>query len=209
MSSLRDRSKRRRRTQILEVARSLFQSKGYAKTGLAEIAELAEVSIGTIYTYFGSKGAIYYELSRPLLSELGAKADRVIQSRPDDPVQAMLNLFDALRLTKDWQDLNLLKGFDTNQPEHDKFLQRTQREGHELVLKKVYALLLRLQLDGKLRPDLNLEDATFLLGATMKAHLNLFIELAGALAFSELVEMMDRRVRVLFELWPAVEPSGK
>jgi hypothetical protein len=121
----------------------------------------------------------------------------------------MLDLFDALRLTKDWQDLNLLKGFDTDQPEQDKFLVRTQREGHELVLKKVYALLLRLQLEGKLRPELNLEDATFLLGANMKTHLNLFIEAAGTLPFSELVEMMDRRVRLLFEPWPAIKVTEK
>jgi hypothetical protein len=137
------------------------------------------------------------------MGELGAKADRVIQSPADDPVQAMLDLFDALRLTKDWQDLNLLKGFSMSQPEQDKFLEQTRQQGHELVLKKVYALLLRLQLDGKLRSDLDLDDATFLLAANMRGHLELFIERDGMLPFSELALMMDRRVRLLFEPWPS------
>lgn len=206
MPGLRDRTKKRRREQILEVARALFQTKGYVKTGLAEIAEQAEVSIGTIYSYFGSKGAIYYELSRPLLAELEGKADRVIDAPAEDPIQAMLDLFAALRLTKDWQDLNLLKGFDMNQPEQDKFLEQTQRQGHELVLKKVHALLFRLRMDGKLRPDLNLDDATFLLAANMRGHLELFIEREGSLPFSELALMMDRRVRLLFEPW--YRPQG-
>jgi AcrR family transcriptional regulator len=201
MTGLRLKMKTRRRSQILNVAHELFQGNGYTRTSLAQIAEQADVSIGTIYTYFGSKGAIYYELTRPMLLELSAKADRVIQAPPEDPIEAMLSLFDALRLTKDWQNLNLLKGFDPSQPEQDKYLDRTQREGHELVLSKVHALLVRLRDAGRLRPELNLEDATFLLGALMKAHLALFIEAAGELPFSDSMVDMDRRVRLLFEPW--------
>jgi AcrR family transcriptional regulator len=208
MTGLRNRMKARRRGQILTVAHDLFEHNGYAGTSLAQIAETAEVSIGTLYTYFGSKGAIYYELTKPLLSELEAKADQVIEHPPHDPIEAMLNLFDALRLTKEWQNLNLLKGFDPRQPELDKYLERTRAEGHELVLSKVHALLLRLREAGQLRDDLDLEDATFLLGALMKAHLDLFIEAAGQLPFSELVLMMDRRVRLLFEPWTAT-PGGR
>jgi hypothetical protein len=127
----------------------------------------------------------------------------VIHAPPADPVEAMLQLFDALRLTRDWQDLNLLRGFDSAQPEQDKFLEQTRQQGHALVIKKVYALLLRLQIEGKLRPELNIDDATFLLAANMKGHLELFLERDGALPFSELATMMDRRVRLLFEPWPA------
>jgi hypothetical protein len=145
-----------------------------------------------------------------MLLELSAKADRVIQAPPEDPIEAMLGLFDALRLTKDWQNLNLLKGFDPSQPEQDKYLDRTQREGHELVLAKVHALLLRLREAGRVRPELNLEDATFLLGALMKAHLSLFLEAAGELPFADSMIDMDRRVRLLFEPWtPVVSGSEK
>ena len=205
---LRDRMKERRREQILAASRHLFRKRGYYKTSLAEIADKAEVSVGTIYTYFGSKGAIYHELTKPLLAEVGAKADQVIKSPPDDPIEAMLALFEALRLTKEWQNLNLLKGLDPTQkdPEQDGYIDQTQREAHDLVIRKVYLLLVRMQAAGSIRADLDVDDATFLLGTLMRSHLSLFVGAGGELPFAEHVRMMSRRVRLLFEPWTA--PPG-
>jgi AcrR family transcriptional regulator len=201
--------KERRREQILVASQMLFRESGYSKTSLAEIAEKAEVSIGTIYTYFGSKGAIYYELAKPLLTQVTAKADRVIQSPPADPIEAMLALFEALRFTKEWQNLNLMKGLDPNQKqqEQDSYIEQTQREAHDLVMKKVYSLLLRMQVAGRVHADLNLDDATFLLAMLMRSHLSLFVGAGGELPYAEHVQMMSRRVRLLFEPWTA--PSGR
>jgi len=203
MPGLRVRMKERRREQILAVARQLFRKNGYSKTSLAEIAEQAEVSIGTIYTYFGSKGAIYYELAKPLLTQVTAKADRVIKSPPADPIEAMLLLFEALRLTKEWQNLNLLKGLDPSQKdqEPDSYIDQTQREAYDLVMKKVYSLLVRMQVAGSIREDLDLDDAAFLLSMLMRSHLSLFVGAGGELPFAEHVQMMSRRVRLLFEPW--------
>src|SRR5579872_5083589 len=119
MAGLRVKMKERRREAILSASQQLFRENGYPKTSLAEIADKAEVSIGTIYTYFGSKGAIYHELAKPLLAQVGAKADRVIQSPPADPIEAMLAMFEALRFTKDWQHLNLMKGLDPTQKQEE------------------------------------------------------------------------------------------
>jgi len=209
MPGLRVKMKERRREQILAASQALFRERGYTGTSLAEIAEKAEVSIGTIYTYFGSKGAIYYELAKPLLAQVTTKADRVIQSPPADPIAAMLALFEALRFTKDWQNFNLLKGLDPSQKqqEQDTYIEQTQREAHDLVMKKVYSLLLRMQLSERVRADLNLDDATFLLAMLMRSHLSLFVGAGGELPFAEHVEMMSRRVRLLFEPWAA--PAGK
>lgn len=205
MSGLRVRMKKRRRDQILAVSQTLFRESGYSGTSLAEIAEQAEVSIGTIYTYFGSKGAIYYELAKPLLVQVAAKADRVIQSPPANPIEAMLALFEALRFTKEWQNLNLMKGLDPNQKqqETDSYIEQTQHEAHDLVMKKVYALLLRMQVGGRIRADLNLDDATFLLAMLMRSHLSLFVGAGGELPYAEHLQMMSRHVRLLFEPWTA------
>ncbi len=208
MAGLRDRMKERRREQILAASRLLFRKLGYYKTSLAEIADKADVSVGTIYTYFGSKGAIYHELVQPLMAEVGAKADRVIKSPPTDPIEAMLALFDALRFTKEWQNLNLLKGLDPSQkdPEQDSYIDQTQREAHDLVIRKVYSLLVRMQVAGTIREDLDLDDATFLLGTLMRSHLSLFVGAGGELPFAEHVRMLSRRVRLLFEPWTVAPP---
>lgn len=52
-----------RREQILRAAEKLFQHYGFAKTTVADIAQAADVGVGTVYLEFKSKAAIASELS--------------------------------------------------------------------------------------------------------------------------------------------------
>lgn len=54
-SGLRERSKRRRRKQILHAALKLFAERGYEQTTINDIAEAAEVAPRTVTGYFPSK----------------------------------------------------------------------------------------------------------------------------------------------------------
>jgi len=54
-SGLRERSKARRRRLILHTALRLFAERGYDKTSIADIAEVAEVAPRTVTGYFPSK----------------------------------------------------------------------------------------------------------------------------------------------------------
>src|SRR5260370_40079181 len=83
-SRVRQRQAEETRRRILEVARSLFESQGYAATTLEAIAELAEVSPKTIAAVFGSKRALLAEVINPeafstpvklLIEELRATED--------------------------------------------------------------------------------------------------------------------------------------
>lgn len=51
-----------KRDMILEAAYSLFLNKGYLDTKIIDIAEAAGIGKGTVYEYFESKDAIFYEL---------------------------------------------------------------------------------------------------------------------------------------------------
>src|SRR5258708_14843463 len=83
-SRVRQRQAEETRQRILEAARSLFESQGYAATTLEAIAELAEVSPKTIAAVFGSKRALLAEVINPeafstpvklLIEELRATED--------------------------------------------------------------------------------------------------------------------------------------
>jgi AcrR family transcriptional regulator len=83
-SRVRQRQAEETRRRILEAARSLFESCGYAVTTLEAIAEMAEVSPKTIAAVFGSKGALLAEVINPesfntsvqqLIEELRATVD--------------------------------------------------------------------------------------------------------------------------------------
>ncbi len=58
----RGREKERRRQDILDAARGLFWTRGFAGTTMPEVARAVELAPGTLYLYFPSKDALYVEL---------------------------------------------------------------------------------------------------------------------------------------------------
>ncbi|MCK5117213.1 MAG: TetR/AcrR family transcriptional regulator [Candidatus Aegiribacteria sp.] len=55
---LREIKKERARRAILEAARHMFFNRGFDGTTIEEIAEKAEVAVGTVYNYFDSKSTL-------------------------------------------------------------------------------------------------------------------------------------------------------
>src|SRR6476646_8871057 len=67
---LRERKKQRTRETIERVALRLFDQRGYANTTLEDIAEAADVSRGTIFSYFDSKEDILFGEETTRLEQL-------------------------------------------------------------------------------------------------------------------------------------------
>lgn len=66
----RQREKEQRYQTILGAAEALFVNKGYHQTGLEEIAEAAEVSVGTVYSYFKNKEDLLVSLMQKVGNHL-------------------------------------------------------------------------------------------------------------------------------------------
>jgi AcrR family transcriptional regulator len=64
----RQREKALRRETILRAAETLFAQKGYRKTRIEEVADAAEVSVGTVYGYFKNKESLLINV----LDDIGA-----------------------------------------------------------------------------------------------------------------------------------------
>jgi AcrR family transcriptional regulator len=62
----RIREKEQRFETILSAAETLFARKGYNQTSIEEIADLAEVSTGTVYFYFKNKEALLIKLMQEI-----------------------------------------------------------------------------------------------------------------------------------------------
>ncbi|SLN32012.1 HTH-type transcriptional repressor KstR [Roseivivax jejudonensis] len=56
MAGLRDRQKADRERRILSAAVTMFRAKGYRAVRLEDLAERADVSVGTVYNYYRTKG---------------------------------------------------------------------------------------------------------------------------------------------------------
>ncbi len=88
-----DTEKQGRRTDILAAAKRVFARKGYHATTIADIAQAAKLSYGSIYWYFDSKEALFHALVE---SEGQALRDHVTEAMlvtpargsPDAPFRA-------------------------------------------------------------------------------------------------------------------------
>ena len=70
----RQREKEQRFQTILDAAESLFARSGYHQTSIEQIADMAEVSVGTVYFYFKNKD----DLLVKLLEEIGFRLRSMI-----------------------------------------------------------------------------------------------------------------------------------
>ena len=75
---LRERKKRRTRETIVAVATKLFVEQGYDATTTAQIADAAEVSPSTFFTYFPTKADVVFSLFDAIIES----ADKRLLGRP-------------------------------------------------------------------------------------------------------------------------------
>lgn len=77
MAGARKSQKEATRQRVLDAARELFETRGYDETTVREIARRAEVSVGSVFTTFSSKGDILSQVMADRLDALYAELDRV------------------------------------------------------------------------------------------------------------------------------------
>ena len=68
--------------RIYRVAADLFLKNGYQNTTLSDIAKKAEVSTGTLYRYYPSKGDFLTEIGKNSVEHLRAFADDLPEDMP-------------------------------------------------------------------------------------------------------------------------------
>jgi TetR/AcrR family transcriptional regulator len=81
------------RTQILDAAEEVFGAKGFHDTTLREVAELAEYSVGSVYSFFDNKDDLFLQVfirrGDEMLPGLQAIADR--DADPLDKLRAIVD----------------------------------------------------------------------------------------------------------------------
>jgi len=95
MAGLRERQKAGRREGILKAAGLLFRRDGFAATSIEQIAERAELSTGTVYNYFASKGDLLLALVALDGEEVRAAGARHVARPLADPVAAVNALLEG------------------------------------------------------------------------------------------------------------------
>lgn len=91
--SVRQSQKEATRKRVLDAARDLFESRGYEETTVREIARVAGVSVGSVFTTFSSKGDILSQVMADRLDALYAELDRVVPHLRGSTADRLASMF--------------------------------------------------------------------------------------------------------------------
>ncbi|MCK2243063.1 MULTISPECIES: TetR/AcrR family transcriptional regulator [unclassified Crossiella] len=111
MSGRRAESKRRNTDALLAAARRLFLADGYQAVGIQAIATEADLTIGAIYSLFGSKQALLHAVLANLADQVESEV-RVLAAEPEvdarEAVTRYVRAYHRLVSTVDgWRALRL------------------------------------------------------------------------------------------------------
>jgi AcrR family transcriptional regulator len=111
---------RERRLRIIEAARSVFATAGYANVGTADLAKAAGVSEPALYRYFNSKRDLF-------IACLGSAGERLVElwqrtaAEVDDPLEILrsvaLGYYDHARSRSDFMRLQFRALAESDNPE--------------------------------------------------------------------------------------------
>jgi AcrR family transcriptional regulator len=107
-AGLRERKKQQTRDTILAVATELFETRGYDRVTVAEIADAANISVKTLFTYFRSKEDLAFSDEQQFQDEM----IDAVRTRPAgmSPVQAVARLLER-ELERDADGAEGLEGY--------------------------------------------------------------------------------------------------
>jgi AcrR family transcriptional regulator len=157
MTGLRERQKADRTGRILDAASRLFRAQGYDAVRIEDIAAAAEVSAGTCYNYFSTKGDLLLAIVSMEVEEVVEAGHTLVTTPPPDTGQALGSL---IRLYYDHSLHYLSKemwrkamAFSIEAP-GTPFSQR-YTELDAMLSAQVCDLIAALQQRGLARPDLD------------------------------------------------------
>ena len=201
MTGQREQTKRRRRQAILATAEQLFREHGYTQTSIETISSEADVSIGTLYAYFGSKSGLLSALFQPVIEEGRLKGLAVLQNPPERAADAVISLFEAYRFDSRWKGLNLLQAFGISHPERDSQLTAVRDTYERLITDQLNQLLQQFAADARFNPAVDIGEAVDLLYLVFIDTFETYVEADGARTYESLLERLHRRIHFMFTNW--------
>jgi AcrR family transcriptional regulator len=151
----------RNRERILEAATTLMAIHGI-DVPIDDIADLAQVGVGTVYRNFPTKGALFEALLLARITPLVAAARTAAAA--DEPGEAFVafvrNLCDEFADFKALADAMVESGVD---------LSATKSQISGELIDAVSLLLERAQVSGRIRPDVNISDVSAMMAGLSHA----------------------------------------
>ena len=199
MTGLRERKKQELRHRIIQGAAGLFADNGLDATTMDDVAAAADVSVATVYNYFGSKSALLLAAVGEETNEMIRLGQKVLARPGSNPVRAVQRLLGVYSDKFTAWDPGFLRELLSA------FFRGTDGEelASELVamdqqlIEQMMELLSALHADEKLPPNVDVYQATMLLFSTFVVQLFMFLSIDGFTA-QDVRKQVDRQVELAF-----------
>lgn len=169
MSGLREKKKKQREDRIFNSALQLFNKKGFSQTTMKDIAEKAQLGVGTLYNYFPSKNDLLLEIMEKKIDQLEKEsqnfADELAGTRKNGAsalkefINHYLNYF--FMLNKNIWNEAFSAFFSSSS-----YIQRGMRMDMR-VISDLKSFLDKLQKKGLIASDIETESASFIIYSTL------------------------------------------
>jgi len=163
MNGLREKKKKKRQERIFLSAIHLFNSKGYSQTTMKDIAEKAQLGVGTLYNYFSSKSDLLLEIMEQKLDHMVKESQNFTQDLLDSEkngaavlkefMNYYLNYFFLLNKDK-WSEA-FLEIFSSSS-----YIQKGVRMDLRII-EQIKSLLNKLKNKRMIAQDVNVDAASF------------------------------------------------
>lgn len=181
MTGLRDRKKKEARLRIVAAAAQLFDQDGIDATTMEDVAAAAEVSVATVYNYFGTKGALLLSVVQgdtAKMIELGKAV--LADPGPDvaDATKRLVGVYVDDFLTWDPGFMREILGA-AYAPRTGSDITLGLASMDEQLIAQMVTLLHHFNEEGQLRPGTEPFEAAMLVFGTFVIHIFMFISLDG------------------------------
>ena len=157
MTGLREKQKADRTKRILQAAAQLFRDMDYGAVRIDDIATAAEVSVGTFYNYFETKGDLLLAIVVMEVEEVLDSGKTIVSNPPATVAEALSRLIGGYYdhslnyLSKQmWRTAMAITIEAPATPFSNRFTDLDR-----LLAEQVCALIMQLQTRGIVRPDID------------------------------------------------------
>jgi len=203
MTGIRQKKRARTQAAILRAAAFLITRKGFEHTSIEDIAGRAEVGVGTVYNYFGSKNALLLALMQRDTEDLLKEGEAVLARPPKKPDAALAKLFGAYARgflgRYDRKLLGEVFAAAFHQPEE---LGRELTRMDFQLMDQVGRLLARFQREGVLKKSLSLEQASLVLYGAFAVAVIMYLQYAE-MPLETVREQMATSIGLILGDWKA------
>lgn len=194
--SLRQLKKEKTTRAILAAASARFTADGIDAAKMEVIAADAEVSVGTLYNYFGSKQSLLIALFEDEVGEMLEAGGEAV-SEDVDPLAAVTHLFNAYLDVMVATDTELLKEVLRFSLGGGEAVQELARLDGQLLTQLSGVLTIHRDA-GRLSAEISIDDAVFVLYSVLITELLMHLSLDG-FAQADLIDSVARRVELVFK----------